>query len=691
MTARRIFAPALVAAALTISGATSAQERDPRSFRHERAVKSSGASPERLPIDVALLSGGQPFTVLRRGPYLVAQGGLADLRFFDADGGEVQYLLIAPRAGDPPWFAGQVLPIAVTEKTSGFEADLGTTEPVDRISIEGLSTPFLKRMTLEASGDRQHWTMVVPEGTLFDLPAEGLRLTTLGFPSGPYRFFRVVWNDTNSGRVGLPRVVRARATAQGAPPSLPALHVAPFERRPSEPGRTRYHVRLPGSRLPIVALHVDAAGGHIARECYVTEQRVRGAEAAPVQLGRARLTRVVRDSLTASELRVPITSPAESEIDLVIQDGDNPPLEVTDVRFELAQLPWILVESKGVSIVARYGNRTMRAPSYDLEAARDTIDIDRVPAGSWEAPRDTGGAIIPAPAPDAPAMTGAAIDASAFRYARDLPSGGNAGLVALALDAALLAHSSGPARRFEDVRIVDASSRQVPYLVERLEEPLPLALAIEQAASRVPDLLPANTRRSVYRIRLPYPTLPDGTLVLTTSARLFRRTVTLGIERPPDRRHRDYYFETMGSRVWQGLSQDTVAPELSFGVNGFSGEELIALVDEGDNSALPIAPPRFLLPAYRLRFYQPANARLRLLYGRTDMTPPQYDLALLAPVVMGADVKQIAAAGETPSTAGPSAVELVSPRAFWAFLGAAILVILGVLVRLVRQSGSGST
>ncbi len=129
---------------------------------------------------------------------------LSDLRLFDASGREVPYLLVLPDAVTPQWLGASLLPIAATEKTSGFEADLGGVEVVDSIQVEGMPAPFLKRLVLEGSGDRQRWTMLAAEGTLFDLPAEQLRQKDIPFRAGPYRFLRVTWNDTNSGRVPMP-------------------------------------------------------------------------------------------------------------------------------------------------------------------------------------------------------------------------------------------------------------------------------------------------------------------------------------------------------------------------------------------------------------------------------------------------------------------------------------------------------
>jgi hypothetical protein len=125
---------------------------------------------------------------------------------------------------------------------------------------------------LEGSGDRQHWTLLEAEGTLFDLPTERLRQVALPFRAGVYRYLRVTWDDTHSGRVPLPRAVFARHAASVAPPPSLSTEVG-FERRPSEPGRSRYRVRVPRARLPIVALSLGVGGGHVFRAVTVSESR----------------------------------------------------------------------------------------------------------------------------------------------------------------------------------------------------------------------------------------------------------------------------------------------------------------------------------------------------------------------------------------------------------------------------------
>ena len=613
--------------------------------------------------------------------------GLADLRLFRADGGAVPYLLVHGPAIQPDWVDGQLLPIAATKETSGFEADLGSILRVDALRLDGIPAPFLKRLRLEGSGDRARWTTLAAEGTLFDLPAERMRKVDVEFVPGEYRYLRVTWDDTNSGRVPDPRRVAGRRTARAAAPSSPSPQPnidVPFERGASEPGRSRYRLRLPADRLPIVAIELEVGGGHVFRQATVSESRFQGSEAEPMQLGTGTLSRVVRDGVHASNMRIAISPPTESEIHLLIDDGSNPPLEVIRISALMAELPVIFFEGEGGAMIARYGNRTMEAPAYDLEALRASIDPSKLPDAAWGEPR----AVIERPGSPPPPVglePGSVLDQTGFRYVRRIP-GAAAGLVALQLDGGVLANSAGPQARFSDVRVLDAGNRQIPYLVERRDEPLEVALTLAPTVdAKAAELKTVpGQQRSIYRVSLPHHRLPASTLVLDTSARVFQRSVQVGFERPPDRRHRDAWFDVHSTSVWRHVDQQTAAPALSVRLEGDDQRDLLVVVDEGDNAALPITGARLLLPSYRLRFYQPPDASLRLAYGRADLQPPRYDLALLAQQVMGSPARAAAAEPESAEPPASAAGSLLSPWMFWTFLGVAVLVLIGLIARLSK-------
>ena len=662
-----------------------------RGFAYEQRIAPAGPGAQRLAIHPQLLAGGAPFRVVQRGDSYVAEDGLKDLRLFSTDGRPVPYLLIHPPSTERPWIAGRVLAIAATKKTSGFEIDLDTAHQIDRLRIEGLPAPYLKRLTLEGSGDRARWTLLAGEGTLFDLPDEKLRQNTLGFEPGEYRYLRVTWDDANSGRLPLPPAASARRAAALPPPPTMTIS-ASVERRPSEPGRSRYRVKLPAASLPIVAISLDVGGGHVYRSVAISESRFSGVEATPVGLGRAMLARITRDGVTATALRVPIAAPAEPEIDLTIEDGANDPLDVRGVALELAQVPWIYFEAPAGDVIARYGDRSLERPSYDLEAVRGSIDIRTIKEAKWIG---EASATTPAPAPETAAPSapapGPALDAGGFLYARTI-TGASDGLVAVPLDAHVLANSRGPSQRFADVRILDGQNRQLPYLLERRDEPLALTLAMAPATSVLaPELKQSGSRlRSIYAVTLPFANLPAGRLVIETPARVFQRTVRIGLDRAPDRHRRDAWFDVRAAETWR-RADDLAAPRpLTLPLEAGADTDLRLVIDEGDNAPLPISAIRLLLPSYRVRFYAPAGTAtgaMRLVYGRSDLQTPQYDLALLAPRVMGAAAVEASAAAPAAAVS-INVTQFVSPRTFWIILGTAVLVLLALIVRLIR---SGST
>jgi uncharacterized protein DUF3999 len=651
--------------------------------RYQRAVAVATPGPHRLAVDATLLAGGAPFRVVRRGleeQRLVAEGGLSDLRFTAADGREVPYLLVYPDVPEPVWLDASVQPIAATGKTSGFEADLGSIQNVDAIALRRSPGAFMKRFSLEASADREHWTQVIPEGTLFEIPERQIRQTQAAFRPGRYRYLRVTWDDTHSGRVSVTDGVVARASA-AIPPPPPVTTPLTFERRPSEPGRSRYHVTLPGVSLPLTALRLEVSGGYLFRNVTVTEPHLSAWQAAPVVIGEGLLVRD-RDSGPAS--RIAIRQPSQAELDLLVEDGDNPPLDVRGVSGEFAELPWIYVEAPG-PLVAHYGDPALPKPRYDLEAARSRVRLDELPEARWEPPLPPAATAPAAAAIDPASLTGSALDVSSFRYARVIAAG-TPQLVALPLDAAVLAHSTGPAREFADVRVVDGQGRQVPRLVERRAEPLVIALRAEPAAPVAADLQPrGGQHRSVYHVTLPYATLPDARLVISTTAAVFQRHVEIGYERPADRGHRDPWFLRIASVQWSRVEDTPSALTVPLSSPIDDASPLTLVVDEGDNSPLPIANVQLLLPSYRLRFVRPASAA-RLVYGSNVVEAPRYDLALLAPTVLAAPAAEVtmAAEGETKTDATP--VPLVSPLMFWAILGAAVCVLLGVLVVVLRKA-----
>jgi len=530
------------------------------------------------------------------------------------------------------------------------------------LAAQGLPAPFLKRVRIEAGGDRSRWTLLHEQATLFDLPDEDLRLLELDFEPGEYRYLRVVWSDRSSGRLPLPRRVGVRLL-QGSPPPPPLTAQLGFQKRASEPGVSRYHVSLPAPGLPIVGLELEVEASYVLRPARVTEARLSGSEIRPSVLGQATLRRVVHEDLVASQMEIPISTPTESEVMIEVDNGDNPPLELKTVTARFAPQPWIYFESPdGEGLTARYGASGLRAPSYDLVALREALGPEGIARGVNDARfGETRHLVV------------TTTKLAGFRTRRTVEQG-PLGLNALRLDPAVLAGS----RNLSDLRIVDDRSIQVPYIQESLGEPTILDLA---EPAPMPEQ--AGGRQSAYGLTLPHATLPAARLTIATTARVFERRVRL--IRVETRNPRDPPVQVvLDEQVWRNRDTGREAPPLSMRVPAHAGAELLLIVDEGDNSPLQLGNPKLYLPTYRLRFLRRNDEPLWLMYGKDGLAAPRYDLALLAPRVLGARVPEVGLSdveeGLPVISASPAGTIV-----FWCVLVLVLVVLLGLVARLLRR------
>lgn len=620
----------------------------------ERSVTPGGAGPNRLDVDVSLLSH--------------ATSDLRDLRLLDDARREVGFLLVQP-AGEPRWIGGRILPVAPTKKASGFEVDFGSASDVDRVRLDGISAPFLKRVRLEGSGDRAHWTLLA-EATVFDLPDDRLRLLEIPFEAGSFRYLRLTWDDSSSARIAQVGDVRARIHGSGAPPE-PLRASIPFRKRASEPGKSRYRIDLPGPHLPLEAIELRVASGNVFREATITEPRLGNGEVLPTNLGSGTVRRAERWGAVAEAMAITIERPTGRELDLVVDDGNNAPLALVEVVARFASQPWIYFEApNAMPLTARYGDPRLKAPRYDIEASRRFLENAKPSIAIWGKTAEKTITEKGEESDPAASLQGAAVDRGAFRVARPVPAA-PAGLTVLLLDADVLARGC----EVTDVRIVTASNRQVPYVVEKRDEPLVLPLALTRIDG------PRGT--SVYRMNLPFASMPCGTrLVLRTSARVFERTITL--RRVADERH-GRAPASLASAIWRTVDPELPPPAITFDVPTDENDALELLVQEGDNAALPITRAELLLPSIALRFHHPGSP-LFLLYGNREVAAPRYDLALLAPRLFAQPAHELTL---TPIT-GPS-TEPQEPGArkfFWIAIGVAAIALLALLGRLLKKHDS---
>ena len=324
----------LVVAALTLCVGWRCSRSRSRASPIERASPDPGqrAAPAARSMST-LLSGGAPFRSIRRGERTIAEGGLersAAVRCRRAGRCRTCW---CSRRDEPAWRAGRILPIARDQDDQRLRGRLRQRRSRSiACASTGIPAPFLKRLTarrqrrsraLDAAAggghalrsarraDRQHRPAV--PGRRLPLRARHLerREQRPRAAARPRSLAREARGLPIAGRSGRRRAVRAPPERAGPQPlPRPAAGRAPAGRgarpRRRHPATSSARRRSPSRASP-------------------APRRLRRCSAAPA------LVRVVRAGVTAEALRIPIAVPSEAEIDLIVEDGDNPPLDLRAV------------------------------------------------------------------------------------------------------------------------------------------------------------------------------------------------------------------------------------------------------------------------------------------------------------------------------------------------------------------------
>jgi hypothetical protein len=214
---------------------------------------------------------------------------------------------------------------------------------------------------------------------------------------------------------------------------------------------------------------------------------------------------------------------------------------------------------------------------------------------------------------------------------------------------------------------------------------------------------------TTHRLSLPYRRLPQARLVLETHDRVFDRHVVVRSDRgfrssgaARDRRRarerrRDDPFEPVATVAWRHADPARDAPAITIDLPPLQSTTVLIDVDDGDNQPLAITSARLLLPTRRLRFVRVPGIEPVLAYGAIGLGSPRYDIALLAPRILGAPAHEIDPLPEATGVAEGSdesdparAPDRDHRLVFWSVLGASIVALLAILGRLLRVEGAGA-
>lgn len=344
--------------------------------------------------------------------------GYGDLRILDAAGVEVPHVVRdVTRTDRRPMrrTASATRPIAKPLAGDGLEITVVLGAGQDRIVPEAftLRTPlhdFEHRVSVSWSVDGQEWKPVVSEALIYDYARFiDVRDVTIPLPATPARGpggrYRIVIGDvtqeqqsrlaelTRTLAGGEPREVRETTLVDRRPfriDGIELVYTEEVEQRASlvladhatvgfrtarEPDGRATRITVDTRREPVTAITLATDSKNFSRPLSVEQpvaadrdgQRRRGRPLATATITRIDVAGIHREQLT-----IPIPESRLPTYDVVIDDGDSPPITVTGVTVRgPAREAVFLAEPAGGYRLAYGGDRA--APRYDTAAIRAAL------------------------------------------------------------------------------------------------------------------------------------------------------------------------------------------------------------------------------------------------------------------------------------------------------------------------------
>lgn len=596
----------------------------------------------------------------------LARPGLEDLRLLDPAGREVPFVFTLPAPSVP---AATRAPFSfratLTDSATQLLLEIGTTMPLEVVTLATPAPSFLKAARLEISPDGERWEIFADRAALFrQFGAEQLRFDLKRRTAS---HLRVTIDDTHSRPVPFTGAMLQLAGA--TPPDVTAPIVVRIVRREEFAGESVLTLDLGGAHVPLAALEFATAEPLFARTVTFAARELREETAVERTLATDSIWRVAADGVpTTARLDVPLHFVAPSRELLVhVANGDSPPLAIDSVAARQRPRWLVFRAAEPGTYTFLTGNAQIPAPRYDLAplatALRDTPPSGLVPGPAAPNPgyRPPLDALADTP------LRGAALDPAPWGFRKPVQLAAT-GVQQLELDLDVLAHGQSG---FADLRLVRAGA-QVPYLLERpaLSRSSPLTIASADD--------PKRPRFSRWQIKLPRASLPVTRLTFTSSTALFQRHLRL-FEKVVDERRGETVERPLGDAEWSHTPGNARPLTLSF-YSAPAGDTFFLETDNGDNPPIALVAAQAAYPVARLLF-KPDPGAVTLYYGNRAAAAPRYDLALVAGQILAAEKSVATLGAEEPARSGGWADQaLAGSRGGILFWGVLALVVIGLLV-----------
>ena len=146
-------------------------------------------------------------------------------------------------------------------------------------------------------------------------------------------------------------------------------------------------VDIQSRREPLVRLSLVTASRNFSRTARVLVPVQRGVRTDWVEVGRSTLSLIQFRAFRRAELRVDFAEQRQEHYQLVIENADNPPLEITGIEAEGTPYRLVFLGSTGRTYRVDYGSETAEPPQYDTAAVLASLSRGYEPVSVKLAPQ----------------------------------------------------------------------------------------------------------------------------------------------------------------------------------------------------------------------------------------------------------------------------------------------------------------
>lgn len=233
---------------------------------------------------------------------------------------------------------------------------------LEKIELTFSPENFEYRVVLEGSHDQIEWFTILKEYRILAMHNDvaDFSFTTLLFPATTFSYFRLRVPAT--GNPGLTKaVIPGNGAGEGTFQPLNIIRAEALMDPVKK--QTIYTVTLP-EKLPVSNLRVFTSGqGDYVRSGTVLSLAENMGSAAPSDTIFIPCSAIVLSNPGANSFSIPRIR--TRQIRLIVENGDNEPLQIDSMRLSIRQQPvWVQLPEAGKYLIA-YGNKYAKFPKYD--------------------------------------------------------------------------------------------------------------------------------------------------------------------------------------------------------------------------------------------------------------------------------------------------------------------------------------